>query len=55
MYEKPNLERFGTFRELTQLGLSSDSDGWSIIGIGTSPGCKLYGYELFDSCPTGRS
>jgi hypothetical protein len=39
MYQKPVLERFGSFRELTQWGLSSASDGGSIFGIG-SPGCQ---------------
>jgi hypothetical protein len=27
MYEKPKLERFGTFRELTRIGLGPDGDG----------------------------
>jgi hypothetical protein len=34
MYTKPALEKFGTFRELTQWGFSSASDGGSIFGIG---------------------
>lgn len=36
MYEKPILERFGTFRELTLLGLDAGSDLFSGFGI---PGC----------------
>jgi hypothetical protein len=50
-YQKPLVEKFGTFRELTQLGISSASDGASIFGIGTSPGCesRLLG-EV--GCPT---
>lgn len=53
MYEKPRLERFGTFRELTKLGLASDSDGFSILGIGTSPGCETFGFEI--GCEETRS
>ena len=33
MYEKPKLERFGTFRELTKLGSDSDGDGGIYIGL----------------------
>jgi hypothetical protein len=34
MYEKPTLERFGTFRELTetQVMFVDPSDGWYICG-----------------------
>ena len=39
MYQKPMLEKFGTFRDLTRLGFSSASDGASIFGVATSPGC----------------
>ena len=57
MYQKPKLERFGTFRELTRLGLSNASDGASILGVVTSPGCysdfRDYGYgEYSIGCPT---
>ena len=49
MYQKPALQRFGTFRELTQLGLASSTDGATFLGIG-SPGCQttLWGntYEI---------
>lgn len=34
MYQKPKVERFGTFRELTQIGLQGSSDGFTICGIG---------------------
>jgi hypothetical protein len=51
MYEKPKLERFGTFRELTQIGLNSDADGAVIFGIG----CKVGKWEIANSCPTSRS
>jgi hypothetical protein len=51
-YQKPLVEKFGTFRELTRFGISSASDGASIFGIGTSPGCdsRLLGPI---GCPTG--
>lgn len=32
MYEKPKLQRFGTFRELTLLGFTGASDGFTIVG-----------------------
>lgn len=37
MYVKPTLQRFGTFRELTQIGLTKNSDGASILSV-NSPG-----------------
>jgi hypothetical protein len=37
MYIKPTLQRFGTFRELTQIGLTNNSDGASILSV-NSPG-----------------
>lgn len=40
MYRKPTLEKFGHFRDLTRLGFSSSTDGFTVIGIGTSPGCE---------------
>lgn len=33
MYSKPQVQRFGSLRELTQLGLNQDCDG-GIFGIG---------------------
>lgn len=33
MYTKPKLERFGSLRELTLVGLSADCDG-GVYGIG---------------------
>jgi hypothetical protein len=39
VYEKPSLQRFGTFRDLTRWGFASASDGGSILGI-SSPGCE---------------
>jgi len=49
MYSKPAVQKFGSFRELTQLGFSSASDGASIWGI-SSPGCETFGVEL--GCPS---
>ena len=42
MYEKPTVEKFGTFRDLTRLGFNGGSDGISIFGPGTpaAPGCS---------------
>lgn len=40
MYQKPTLQRFGSFRELTRIGIGADGDG----GIGehqTLDGCQL--------------
>ena len=33
MYEKPQLHRFGTFRQLTRFGPESGSDIGSVYGI----------------------
>ena len=54
VYSKPRIERFGTFREITRWGLSSASDGGSILGIGTSPGCStsIGSYTIVYGCPT---
>ncbi|MDQ3556473.1 MAG: lasso RiPP family leader peptide-containing protein [Gemmatimonadota bacterium] len=38
MYEKPELERFGTFRELTQIGSAAGSDISAVFGLGA--GCN---------------
>jgi hypothetical protein len=39
MYEKPKVERFGSFRELTLWGTDEDGDGGVIWGIGN--GCNV--------------
>ena len=49
MYKKPKLEKFGTFRELTKLGLDSDGDGGVYIGLiannaPSADGCNLNQY-----------
>lgn len=52
MYQKPTLEKFGSFRDLTRLGFASSTDGASIFGIG-SPGCSttLWGRTYEIGCP----
>lgn len=37
MYVKPKLERMGSFREITQSGLSGSSDGLLIGGTQSPP------------------
>lgn len=32
MYEKPVLQKFGSFRDLTRIGFTGSSDGASILG-----------------------
>lgn len=59
MYQKPVVEKFGTFRDLTRWGFSSASDGGSILGIG-SPGCETdlsrWGYGVIEiGCPSGTT
>jgi len=39
-YQKPTVEKFGAFRDLTLLGLNSSTDGASIFGVVSSPGCQ---------------
>jgi hypothetical protein len=34
MYERPQLKRFGTMRELTKSGWDGDADGWFLQNIG---------------------
>jgi hypothetical protein len=43
MYEKPRLQKYGSFRELTQVGRST---GWDLVGIlldNDDVGCKTSG------------
>lgn len=56
MYQKPVLEKFGSFRELTQWGFQNASDGGSIFGIG-SPGCttRIWGQTIEIGCPAEDS
>jgi hypothetical protein len=52
VYQKPRLERFGTFRQLTLYGWTApDCDGGSIYGMGGNlKGCTYV--EVLD-VPTG--
>jgi hypothetical protein len=49
VYQKPKVERFGTFRELTQVGFQGTSDGFTICGT-TSPAT---GNDCSDNDPAG--
>lgn len=35
MYEKPRMQRFGTFRELTQAGITGSCDGYTVTNSTT--------------------
>ena len=41
MYQKPKVERFGTFRELTQVGFNGTTDGFTICGNNGGTGNEL--------------
>jgi hypothetical protein len=46
MYERPELRRFGSLRELTEAGWDGDSDGWYFRIAPTVSGnadCSLLG------------
>lgn len=48
MYEKPRIERLGTFRELTRLGFDQGTDLFVGVGI---PGCDAStGAADFEQC-----
>ena len=49
MYEKPKLERFGTFRELTQVGFNGNSDGFTVCGV---PGASGTGSDVCGGATT---
>lgn len=51
MYQKPKIERFGTFRELTQAGFNGVTDGYAIAGI--DPGNELRGGPEGPPCRLG--
>jgi hypothetical protein len=42
MYERPQLKRFGSLRELTEAGWDGDSDGWYLRIAPSVSGCNLY-------------
>ena len=48
MYAKPKLEKFGSFRTLTQVGFNGGNDGYIILGPNntTDIGCE------FTRCPS---
>lgn len=52
-YQKPTVEKFGSFRDLTLLGLNQSTDGASIFGVVSSPGCSTTwgGKEYRIGCP----
>ena len=47
MYQKPKVERFGTFRELTQTGPLCNTDGGTVVGAN--------GFGSADDCPPRTS
>lgn len=51
MYQKPKVERFGTFRELTQIGFQGDSDGFTICGDTPGVGNNACGLPGAPECP----
>jgi hypothetical protein len=53
VYQKPKVERFGTFRELTQVGFNGTTDGFTICGIGGGTGNELCGGPDGPPCRDG--
>ena len=53
VYQKPKVERFGTFRELTQVGFNGSTDGFTICGIGGGIGNELCGGPGAPPCRDG--
>lgn len=55
-YNKPLIERLGTFRELTRWGFTGSSDGAVMLGAPSpGPGCQIYdasGRAYDVQCPT---
>ena len=50
IYQKPTLEKFGTFRDLTRLGIDRANDGVGIFGtVGCSSQWNGQTYEY--GCP----
>ena len=52
MYQKPKVERFGTFRELTRVGFNGTTDGFTICGVNGGTGNELCNLPD-DQCRTG--
>lgn len=42
MYQKPKLEYYGTFRELTHVGASGPTDGVPVTGITGDNACSIF-------------
>ncbi|MGQ0715657.1 MAG: lasso RiPP family leader peptide-containing protein [Gemmatimonadaceae bacterium] len=57
MYEKPKVQRFGTLRELTQVGYSGACDGFSVLSNddGTSTDGSNYNGNTGSSTCSARS
>lgn len=52
VYQKPAVQKFGSFRELTQVGFLASSDGASALGIGNDgSGCWTDADKMLH-CPT---
>ena len=41
MYTKPQMQRFGSFRDLTRVGFDSDGDGGFLGLANVANGCNL--------------
>ena len=52
MYQKPTVEKFGSFRELTRVGFAGSSDGGTFVGA--PDGCTGFDQngQPYDYCPT---
>ncbi|MBA2683232.1 MAG: lasso RiPP family leader peptide-containing protein [Gemmatimonadaceae bacterium] len=53
VYQKPRVERFGTFRELTQVGFNGTTDGFTICGANGGTGDELCGGPGAPPCRDG--
>ena len=57
MYQKPKLERFGSFRDLTKIGSDNDGDGGVFSGwiAAVTDGCDGFGFSgLQGTCSSSR-
>jgi hypothetical protein len=53
VYQKPKVERFGTFRELTRVGFNGTTDGFTICGVNGGTGNELCGAPNEPICRNG--
>lgn len=56
MYSKPTLECYGTFRQITLVGWSSNADGATFLGAVHPTNCTIYDPSIgnggaFVGCP----